>query len=75
MKLIASIAVGLLAVSPALADNFWASCVKETVKVKDNILTAHCRNAGGGDTCSVLDLSTCITNDYGKLKEDRDGTG
>lgn len=67
------VAFGL--VSPALAGNFAATCLGDSIKVSGKMLTANCRTTTGQYKCSKLDLNNCIKNSYGRLQEDPTGSG
>jgi hypothetical protein len=75
MKSVIGLSLILLAASPAVAKDFWNSCDKTSVVVKDNTLTATCKSAKGQSICTVLDLTHCIKNDNGYLEQDPDGSG
>lgn len=70
-----SLACVVLAASGAQADKFLQSCDADSIVVKDNVIRGRCWNTRGSMQCSVLDLTNCVRNDYGTLREDPNGVG
>lgn len=75
MKITIASALLLASAGPALAANFFASCVADSVSVSGPTLTAKCRSITGKLTCTKLDLNNCLRNQYGSLQADETGSG
>lgn len=72
---IKAIIVSALVVGPVVADNFFASCDANSVKMSGRYLTANCKDVVGILQCSKLDLNRCLKNVYGSLQADQNGDG
>jgi hypothetical protein len=72
---IASVVVTGLLAPVALADNFIASCVANSVQASGNVLTAQCYDISRNLRCTRLDLSRCLKNVYGSIQADPNADG